>query len=41
MRVGSQFPDISVKAINANGDELNINLSKPQIPTVLFLYSKG
>ena len=40
MRVGSKFPDINVKAINADGDELNINLSKPQIPTVLFWYPK-
>lgn len=40
MRVGSNFPDISVKAINADGDELNINLSKPQTPTVLFWYPK-
>jgi peroxiredoxin (alkyl hydroperoxide reductase subunit C) len=40
MRVGSTFPNISVKAINADGDELNINLSKPQIPTVLFWYPK-
>jgi peroxiredoxin (alkyl hydroperoxide reductase subunit C) len=40
MRVGSSFPNISVKAINADGDELNINLSKPQIPTVLFWYPK-
>jgi peroxiredoxin (alkyl hydroperoxide reductase subunit C) len=40
MRVGNTFPDISVKAINADGDELNINLSKPQIPTVLFWYPK-
>ena len=40
MRVGNQFPDISVKATNAEGDELNINLSKPQIPTVLFWYPK-
>ena len=40
MRVGSKFPDISVKAINADGDELNINLSEPQIPTVLFWYPK-
>ena len=40
MRVGSTFPDISVKAINADGDELNINLSKPQTPTVLFWYPK-
>ena len=40
MRVGNTFPNISVKAINADGDELNINLSKPQIPTVLFWYPK-
>lgn len=40
MRVGSKFPNISVKAINADGDELNINLSSPQIPTVLFWYPK-
>ena len=40
MRVGNTFPDINVKAINADGDELNINLSKPQIPTVLFWYPK-
>lgn len=40
MRVGSKFPDISVKAINADGDELNINLSEPRIPTVLFWYPK-
>lgn len=40
MRVGSKFPNISVKAINSDGDELSINLSKPQIPTVLFWYPK-
>jgi len=40
MRVGNQFPDINVKATNADGDELNINLSTPQIPTVLFWYPK-
>ena len=40
MRVGSKFPDISVKATNADGDDLNINLSKPQTPTVLFWYPK-
>jgi len=40
MRVGSKFPDISVKAINADGDELNVNLSSPQTPTVLFWYPK-
>ena len=40
MRVGNKFPNINVKAINADGDELNINLSKPQIPTVLFWYTK-
>ena len=40
MRVGEQFPFTDVKAINADGDELTINLSKPQIPTVLFWYPK-
>ena len=40
MRVGSNFPNISVKAINADGDELNVNLSSPQTPTVLFWYPK-
>ena len=39
-KVGKQFPDETVKAINADGDELNINLSKPQIPTLLFWYPK-
>lgn len=38
--VGKKFPDVAVKAINADGDELNINLSKPQIPTLLFWYPK-
>ena len=38
--VGKKFPDVTVKAINADGDELNINLSKPQIPTLLFWYPK-
>ena len=40
MRVGSKFPDISVKAINADGDELQVNLCCPQTPTVLFWYPK-
>ncbi len=40
MRVGSKFPDISVKAINADGDELQVNLCCPQKPTVLFWYPK-
>jgi len=40
MRVGSKFPNISVKAINADGDELNVNLCCPQTPTVLFWYPK-
>jgi len=40
MRVGSKFPDISVKAINADGDELNVNLCCPKTPTVLFWYPK-
>ena len=39
-KVGTKFPDVTVKAINADGDELNINLSKPQIPTLLFWYPK-
>lgn len=38
--VGKQFPDITVKAINADGDELKINLSKPEQPTLLFWYPK-
>ena len=40
MRVWSKFPDISVKAINADGDELQVNLCCPQTPTVLFWYPK-
>lgn len=40
MRVGSNFPNIKVKAIDADGDEFNINLSKPARPTVLFWYPK-
>jgi len=40
MRVGSKFPDISVKAINADGDELDVNLCCPKTPTVLFWYPK-
>lgn len=40
MRVGNKFPDISVKAINADGDELQVNLCCPQTPTVLFWYPK-
>tara|TARA_B110000483_G_scaffold160041_1_gene189849 strand:+ start:771 stop:1406 length:636 start_codon:yes stop_codon:yes gene_type:complete len=40
MRVGRKFPDISVKAINADGDELQVNLCCPQTPTVLFWYPK-
>ena len=40
MRVGSQFPDVSVKAINADGDEFQINLCYPKTPTVLFWYPK-
>ena len=39
-KVGKQFPDVTVKAINVDGDELNINLSKPGIPTLLFWYPK-
>ena len=40
MKVGGQFPYVDTKAINADGDELTINLSNPQIPTVLFWYPK-
>lgn len=40
MRVGNKFPNITVKAIDADGDEFNINLSKPSKPTVLFWYPK-
>ena len=39
-KVGKQFPDISVKTINADGDELNLNLSKPRRNTLLFWYPK-
>lgn len=39
-KVGTQFPDISVKTINFEGDELNLNLSKPRRPTLLFWYPK-
>jgi len=39
-KVGRKFPDVTVKAINADGDELQVNLSNPQIPTVLFWYPK-
>ena len=38
--VGRKFPDVTVKAINEMGDELNINLSKPEVPTLLFWYPK-
>jgi peroxiredoxin (alkyl hydroperoxide reductase subunit C) len=38
--VGKQFPDITVKAINAEGDELQINLSRPGLKKVLFWYPK-
>lgn len=39
-KVGRKFPDVTVKAINADGDELQVNLSNPQTPTVLFWYPK-
>jgi len=39
-KVGKKFPDVTVKAINELGDEFNINLSKPGIPTLLFWYPK-
>ena len=38
--VGKQFPDVSVKTINADGDESRVNLCCPNIPTVLFWYPK-
>lgn len=38
--VGKQFPDITVKAINAEGDELQVNLSIPGLKKVLFWYPK-
>ena len=38
--VGKQFPDITVKAINAEGDELQVNLSRPGLKKVLFWYPK-
>lgn len=39
-KVGTKFPDIAVKTINSDGDELNLNLSKPRRPTLLFWYPK-
>ena len=39
-KVGRKFPDVTVKAINADGDEFQVNLSNPQTPTVLFWYPK-
>ena len=39
-KVGKIFPDVTVKAIDEMGDELNINLSKPEKPTLLFWYPK-
>ena len=38
--VGKQFPDVTVKAINEDGDELEFNLSKPDKPTLVFWYPK-
>ena len=38
--VGKQFPDITVKAINAEGDELQVNLSRPGLKKILFWYPK-
>jgi len=35
-KVGTKFPDIAVKTINSDGDELNLNLSKPRRPTFYF-----
>ena len=39
-KVGRKFPDVTVKDINADGDELQVNLSNLQTPTVLFWYPK-
>ena len=39
-KVGTKFPDITVKTINSDGDELNLNLSKPRRNTLLFWYPK-
>ena len=39
-KVGTKFPDITVKTINSDGDELNLNLSKPRMNTLLFWYPK-
>ena len=39
-KVGTKFPDITVKTINSDGDELNLNLSKPRRKTLLFWYPK-
>ena len=39
-KVGRIFPDVTVKAIDEMGDELSINLSKPEKPTLLFWYPK-
>src|SRR5210317_1263026 len=39
-KVGTKFPDVSVKTINSDGDELNLNLSKPRRNTLLFWYPK-
>ena len=38
--VGKQFPDITVKTINAEGDELQVNLSRPGLKKILFWYPK-
>ena len=38
--VGKKFPDLTVKAIDEMGDELNINLCCPKKPTLLFWYPK-
>ena len=38
--VGKKFPDLTVKAIDEMGDELNINLCCPDKPTLLFWYPK-
>jgi peroxiredoxin (alkyl hydroperoxide reductase subunit C) len=38
--VGEQFPDVNVKAINFDGEETIVNLSKPGMKKLLFWYPK-
>lgn len=39
-QVGKQFPDIDVKAINFDGEEMIVNLSTPGMKKLLFWYPK-